>query len=292
MLKIRKKLKEKILFFGLASLLMCTILEIKALDTDHVAQCEIVVTIPSYNNKDWCIKNLDSVFAQDYPFYEVIYVDDCSTDGTYDLVEQYIKTKKPKCPVTLIKNETRQYHLANRYRMNCLVPDHKIIVELDGDDWFPHPEVLSYLAKIYANPEIWLTYGQFQWWPDGKIGYCKKFPDEVFKNNSFRDYKWVSTHLRTYRAWLFKHIKKEDLFYKDAFFQVGSDEAYMFPMLEMAGGQHIRFIPDVLCIRNRANPIKTSKVWPREYLDAIHTYIRSKPRYARLQEPSRTSVSS
>ncbi len=41
-----------------------------------------VFIIASYNNSEWYKNNLDSVFAQDYENYRIIYIDDASPDGT------------------------------------------------------------------------------------------------------------------------------------------------------------------------------------------------------------------
>ena len=46
-----------------------------------------VIVIPSYNNAQWYKRNLDSVFAQTYKNFSVIYLDDCSPDGTGQLVK-------------------------------------------------------------------------------------------------------------------------------------------------------------------------------------------------------------
>ena len=53
----------------------------------------IVVVIPSYDNCEYYKQNLDSVFAQNYHNFRVIYVDDASPDQTGPLVKQYIKEK-------------------------------------------------------------------------------------------------------------------------------------------------------------------------------------------------------
>ena len=53
-------------------------------------QKPIVVIIPSYKNAQWYQRNLDSVCFQNYSNYRIIYIDDCSPDGTADLVQSYI----------------------------------------------------------------------------------------------------------------------------------------------------------------------------------------------------------
>src|ERR1700730_12157659 len=51
---------------------------------------EFVIVIPSYNNEKWCIGNLESVMTQTYPHFTVCYINDCSSDKTGELVDQYV----------------------------------------------------------------------------------------------------------------------------------------------------------------------------------------------------------
>ena len=52
-----------------------------------------VVIIPSYNNEQWCLKNLESVVNQNYFNFRIIYINDCSTDKTKELVLNYLNKK-------------------------------------------------------------------------------------------------------------------------------------------------------------------------------------------------------
>ena len=236
-----------------------------------------VVVIASYNNKNWYKKNLDSVFMQKYENYHVMYVDDVSPDGTGDLVEKYIKDKHQEERVVLIKNKERVGALANYYNAIHSCDDKSIIVQLDGDDWLAHDHVLDLLNRVYNDPNVWLTYGQYKEYPSGQIGLCEQIPHKIIKNNEFRSYKWVTSHLRTFYVWLFKLIKKEDLLLNGKFFQMTSDLAVMYPMLEMAGPR-IKFIPDIIHVYNRANCINDDKVNAALQI-SVEQFIRIKERY-------------
>ena len=48
------------------------------------------IIIPLYNKAPYICKALKSVFAQTYTEYEVIIVDDGSTDGSFDIAKQFI----------------------------------------------------------------------------------------------------------------------------------------------------------------------------------------------------------
>ena len=51
-----------------------------------------VFIISSYNNSQYIKKNLDSILNQTYKLWRIIYIDDHSTDETFNLVNNYIKT--------------------------------------------------------------------------------------------------------------------------------------------------------------------------------------------------------
>ncbi len=240
-----------------------------------------LVIIPSYNNKDWYKNNLDSVFMQRYPFYKVVYIDDCSIDGTGYLVETYVKEKKQEGRFIVIKNKERMFALANIYAsIHTYGADDDIAVVLDGDDWWAHDHVLTLLNKVYDKFDAWMTYGQYKTYPSGKIGLSRNVPDRVIKTNSFRDYTWVTSQQRTFYVWLFKLIKKDDLLYKGEFLKKSGDVGVMFPLLEMAGRKS-KFVQDVIYIYNRANPINNSKVYPGF---SMSDFVRKKERYKPLEK--------
>jgi mannosyltransferase OCH1-like enzyme/glycosyltransferase involved in cell wall biosynthesis len=248
----------------------------------------IVVIIASYNNSTWYKQNLFSVFMQKYTNYKVIYVDDASPDGTGNLVEQFIKKYNLKDKVILIKNQEREGGAAaNYYKATKLCNDDDIIVHLDGDDWFAHENALAVLNKVYSNEDVWLTYGQFQYHAIARPGYCKAFPSEVIKTNAFREYSWTVHHPRTFYAWLFRLIKRQDLQFKGKFIPASWDVAHMFPMLEMAGPR-IKFIPYLLHIHNKSTAININKVIG-DFQAVMNAYLRLKPKYARLSQKPKFS---
>ena len=242
----------------------------------------IVVVIPSYKNKKWYRKNLKSVLSQEYSNYSVIYTDDCSPDYTGSLVNRFLKRHDHEHKVTLIRNPKRLGALHNLYNMIHMCDDNAIIVTLDGDDWFPDNQVLKRLNKVYSSSEVWLTYGQFKMYPSNTIGWATAMPEDIVKNNAFRDYAHLPTHLRTFYAWLFKAIKFEDFLYLGDFFPMTWDMTMMFPMIEMAGERHM-FIPDVMYMYNDANSISDHRV-SRQLQAHLAQVMRAKKRYERLEQ--------
>ena len=248
---------------------------------NYIPACKhhIVVVIPSYNNAQWYERNLASVFGQDYDNFSVVYTDDASPDGTGLLVKKYIEQVKRKIDIKLTINQANQGACANLYTIiHALNPD-SIVITLDGDDWLATPSVLSLINKVYNKYDVLMTYGTYQRYPYiGKPAeYCKALPSYVIEQNSFRASPWVTSQLRTFKAGLFQRIQKEDLRCQGTFYQMASDLAFMFPMLEMAGKLSL-FIPDVLYIYNYATPINDAKV-NYQLQNQLATHIRSKEKY-------------
>lgn len=240
-----------------------------------------VVIVPSYNNEQWVERNLDSIFSQNYPHFRVIYINDASKDRTGELVQQYIKDHHLEDKCTYIENITNQGALYNLYHAIHSCDDKEVIVTVDGDDWLAHSQVLTRVSQEYQDPNIWITYGQFEWSTTHEKGCCEEYRKTTIDNNNFRRTTWYASHLRTFYAKLFKLIKYKDLRHQGRFFKVTWDLAMMFPMLEMAQERH-RFIPDVLYVYNVENILNDFRIYPQEQI-LMETIIRQKKKYYRVK---------
>jgi len=241
-----------------------------------------VIIVPSYNNSEWVDKNLNSIFSQAYTNYRVIYIDDCSSDNTYELVKNYIEQHNLCDRITIIKNNSRKGAMANHFTAGHMCKDHEIMVHLDGDDWLKHDYVLQKVNQIYADPNVWMTYGQYEIYPGGKVGICREFPAIVHDKNIYREYEWISSALRTFYAWLFKRIFIKDFLYHGNWFSVNCDRIIMYSLLEMAR-ERCKFISDILYVYNCARPENDYKQHLLLQWHCNHV-ICSRPKYNRIQE--------
>jgi hypothetical protein len=148
---------------------------------------------------------------------------------------------------------------------------------LDGDDWLPNSKVLTMMNEIYSDENIWITNGSFIY-SDGRKGFSKK--QENIDN--IRNGDFTASHMRTWRAFLWRKIKVEDL--KDdngQYWQVAGDLAFLYPMLEMSGDEHYKFVETINYVYNEENPINDHKVY-QPMVRTLFDKIRKKEKYNKL----------
>ena len=240
------------------------------------------IVIPMYNVEKWVTKTISSLQNQTYQNFSCLVVDDNSADKGFEIVKDLTKLD-PR--FSIIKNGKRQgalYNIVNGFKF--LNPsDEDVLTTLDGDDWLACDDALEYVANVYSTKKCLLTYGDFTRYPSGEYDALGDFPVEIIQNNAYRDYRWSSSALRTFKYQLWKNIKEEDL--KDSrgsFYAMAWDLSFMFPMLEMSGGNFIHTKKN-LYIYNRENPINDDKVSTQKQL-TLDSIIRNKKRYQPLNK--------
>jgi glycosyltransferase involved in cell wall biosynthesis len=257
---------------------------------------EFVILVTSYNNEKYVTRNLDSIVCQrsSKPF-QIICVNDGSSDRTGQLMDDYAKSHGLTEPFLKIIHNKKRFGsaLENIYNtVHTMIPDNKIVVCIDGDDTLSFGGVLARLEKEYADPDVWMTYGRFVVTPKGEFWtICGGYPEEVILSHSFRQHYNVPSHLKTFKASLFKKIKRTDLLDPEGnIYRKAWDMAMLFPMLEMCapkgpqGKNHSRFIADtVLYVYNYDNPIGDSRTDAgRQEQIKLDRHIRSLPPYKPL----------
>lgn len=98
------------------------------------------IIIPTYNRASFIKKSIDSVIAQDYEHWELIVVDDASTDDTPSILSSYSDRR-----IKLIRNEINIERSASRNKGIALAQG-EYICFLDSDDYFL-PHHLSSIAQ-------------------------------------------------------------------------------------------------------------------------------------------------
>ena len=227
------------------------------------------IIVCCYNVEKWVTTTIKSIKNQTYRNFECIVVDASSTDGTVDKIRQSIEGDS-RFKLTI--NEDRKYPLQNQFDVfkNWDAGDEDIVVTVDGDDWLYNNQVLQYINDVYTENNITLTYGSYVSYPQGTKSQLRMYPENIIDGTDYRNYDFLSSHLRTFKYKVFKHLKKDDLLssWDNNFYTKAGDYALMIPLLEISGDK-IYFIDKPLYVYNVFNPLNENKV----DVDMIHRVV-------------------
>lgn len=115
----------------------------------------VSIIMPSYNTAKFIEHTINSVLAQTYKNWELIIVDDCSTDNTDEIVGQFLIDKRIK----FLKNERNSGAAISRNRA-LREAKGKWIAFLDSDDLWK-PEKLMWQIKFMKKHGYHFSYTNY-----------------------------------------------------------------------------------------------------------------------------------
>lgn len=183
---------------------------------------KVSVIIPVYNVEEYLKECLDSVINQTLKEIEIICIDDCSTDSSYSILEEYAKKDSR---IVLIKNKE---NMGVGYNRNIGIKEAKgeYIGFIDSDDYISEDyyENLYNTAKKY-NSDVVNTLNVsndkegniFNYWChiDNFVKIKKYY--EYESNNLFNNVDFYSKYLVTFnpvnKIFLKKFILDKDIYF-------------------------------------------------------------------------------
>ena len=118
----------------------------------------VSVGLPVYNGGRYLAQTLDALLAQTFEDFELIIVDNASTDDTHDICRTFgardsrIRYERNQCNIGVYRNCNKAFSLAtgDYYKLAC------------ADD-ICHPDLLARcVAVLHADPSVVLAYAQTQ----------------------------------------------------------------------------------------------------------------------------------
>jgi len=237
----------------------------------------MIIVTTLYNSERYIPLCINSIIMQSYKDFKCYITDDLSTDNSVSVVKNLIKNDSR---FILIENQKKYYQGGNYdqvIRNNPDISDNDIVVEIDGDDWLPDSKVLQRVSDLYEDNNVWIANGSFRY-SDGRQGFAAP-PTNI---DNIRNERFTATHLRTWRAFLWRAIDENYL--KDdngRYWEVAGDLAFMYPMIEMAGKENYRFMPEINYIYNEETPMNDHKVNMSSVIRIVNI-LRNKPKYNKL----------
>jgi glycosyltransferase involved in cell wall biosynthesis len=139
-------------------------------------QPTVSVIMPAYNSEKYISLAIESILQQSFTDFELIIVDDCSKDNTWNIIKDYANKDRR---ILAIKNNQNIGISDNRNKAISLSKG-KYIAPLDNDDWSYSERLQKQVEFLNKNQDI------------GILGCCTEIYDETFtkilnKTNFFSD---------------------------------------------------------------------------------------------------------
>lgn len=249
--------------FKLNAIKTVNLANISELELPKKKDYKFVVIIPSYNNdhgeykgKTFLQNCIESVLNQTYKNFEIIIVDDMSTDTSVGTVENYAEKDKR---VHLIRNSRKRYNGGSRnvgieYAMNNL--DFDYFVFLDSDDWYKDENVLQRINDNLWDCELML------------LGCEMIFPDGTTqtKINEYDNYKdfFICDNKTWCTAWS-RVIRKDKIIYFPESC-IMEDRTWAYEQADNVSLENVRNLKEVCYVWNRLNTtnsvsLKRGNMW-------------------------------
>lgn len=127
---------------------------------------EVSIIVPIYNAEPYLAALLDSILSQDFGDYELLLVDDGSSDGSAALCREYA-ARDPR--IRLLRQENRGVSAARNLGLDHVSPDSRYIYFCDADDTL-RPGALRLLVDAMAGGSRDLAIAGYNWYnPDGSV---------------------------------------------------------------------------------------------------------------------------
>lgn len=111
---------------------------------------KVTVIVPAYNAEDVIQTSLTSILAQSWRNIEVIVVDDCSTDHTAMVIQEYVLKDKR---VKYIKTEKNSgAYVSRNLALKAATGD--FVTINDADDWSHSKKIETQVLHLFRNPKV------------------------------------------------------------------------------------------------------------------------------------------
>lgn len=115
----------------------------------------VSVIIPNYCHAPYLRQRIDSVLAQSYPDFEVVLLDDCSTDGSREVIERYRNHPRIK---QIVYNERNGGSAFAQWRKGFALTQGEYIWIAESDDYADPAFLERCVAELDADPACVLAH--------------------------------------------------------------------------------------------------------------------------------------
>lgn len=174
---------------------------------------KVSVLMPAYNAEKYISDSIDSILIQTFSDFEFVIIDDCSTDKTWDIIQEYSQKDKR---IVAIKNEKNLGIAGNRNKLKKLSKGEYIMWQ-DADDISMEDRMQRQVDVLDKDSSIGIVGGYLQFFDETGDLNIRKYDskDSVLRQNIFR-YSPVAQPASMIRKKVLDQVGDYDLNYPPA----------------------------------------------------------------------------
>ena len=108
----------------------------------------ISIVVPTYNNEKFIDKCVESILSQTYHEFELLIINDGSTDNTINVLQPYLKKEQ-----RIKLHNTKNKGVSSARNLGISKAKGEYICFIDSDDWVEKDYLSQFVSKI-KNPKI------------------------------------------------------------------------------------------------------------------------------------------
>jgi glycosyltransferase involved in cell wall biosynthesis len=122
-------------------------------ENNQASEPPVSVVTPFYNTREFLPECIESVLRQSYRNWEYVLVDNCSTDGSSEIAQNYASRYPGKIRLVHTNSFLTQVQNYN-FAISCIAPDSKYCKMVQADDWI-FPECIRSMVEVAeAHPSV------------------------------------------------------------------------------------------------------------------------------------------
>lgn len=151
---------------------------------ENIISPEVSVLLPAYNAAPYIGEAIESILNQTFSNFELIINDDCSTDKTWDLIQNYAKRD---ARILAYRNKENQGIAGNRNKL-VLLARGEYIVWQDADDISMLNRVQKQFEFMQRHPDVAIVGGWLQFFNRNGVTSVRQYAatDAPLRQNIFR----------------------------------------------------------------------------------------------------------
>ncbi len=163
----------------------------------------VSVIIPAYNAEKFLVDSVESVLRQSYTNFELIIIDDFSSDGTGAIADHYALSDTR---VSVLHNEGNLGIGGSRAR-GVTAAQGKYLAWLDADDLMTPERLEKQIEFLEANPHVGVVGGYIELFGARRDSEIRKYAlsDQLLRKRIFRQSP-VASPASTYRSEVFQFV--------------------------------------------------------------------------------------